>query len=118
MNSLSLGFFYVCGLAWALAECCVQASAGNSLPLIIFAIAFIVIFAIFGCLDVSDKAINLTGIITASDLGLVLLGFSLASCKTSGAIVGVPKVFFALMFLLGSFSGILAQEDSSEAGEH
>ena len=119
MNSLTLGFFYVCGMAWALAECCIQASNGNSIPLILFTIIFTVIFSILGCLDLSEKALNTTGLITASLLGVVLLGFAFASCRGSGSlIVGIPKVALALAFLAGSFSGILSADNSGEASEH
>lgn len=120
MNSLTLGFFYVCGMAWALAECCVQASDGNSLPLVIYLVAFLVVFSILGCLDLSEKTINMTGLVMAGVMGVVLLAFSFASWKSSGTIVGLPKVLAASAFLAGSFSGILGAGDSkeTEAGGH
>ena len=118
MNSLTLGFFYTCGFAWALAECCVQAAAGNPLPILLFTVAFTVIFAIMGCLDVSEKVVNFTGIVTASVLGLTLFAFSFSSVMNSGSVlVGAIKVFFALAFVVGSFAAILAADDSDEAEE-
>jgi hypothetical protein len=120
MNSLTLGFYYTAGLAWVLAECCIQASAGNSLPLVIYSIGFIVIFGILGCLDLPDKTINLTGTILAAVLGLVLLAFSFASWKTSGTIIGLPKTLVALTFLAASFSGLIGggSKKEQEAGGH
>lgn len=119
MNSLTLGFFYVCGFAWVLAECCVKAAAGYPLPILIFSVAFLVIFSILGCLNLSENLINLTGIVTASLLGLALFAFSFSSVMASGnLLVGGIKIFLALMFVIGSFATILAAEDSGAAAEH
>ena len=76
MNTLTHGFLYTAGMGWALCEVCVMASNGNWFPLIIFLAAFIVVFAVIGCLPVSDSRANTFGNIFAIVLGFVLLAFA------------------------------------------
>ena len=70
MNSLSLGFVYACGLSWLLCEVCVSASNGNWIPVILYTIGFTLMFAILGCLRISDKAVETAGPVFSVVIGL------------------------------------------------
>jgi len=61
MNSLSHGFFFLVGLTWLLCEVCVGAGAGYWTPVWLYLAGFCVMFAIMGCLPLSEKAINTAG---------------------------------------------------------
>ncbi|MDF1815926.1 MAG: hypothetical protein P1V20_27245 [Verrucomicrobiales bacterium] len=100
MNSLTLGFLYVLGISWALAETCIIASNGNWTPLIIFLIGFILMFSILGCAKISDAAVERWGGIFAMLLavGLVFLTFSTAMTGAVG--LAVIKGIFALGFVV------------------
>ncbi|MEX2580424.1 MAG: hypothetical protein WD342_15305 [Verrucomicrobiales bacterium] len=77
MNSLSLGFLYLIGLAWLLCEVSMSAAGGYWTPLWLYLAGFAVMFAILGCLPLSDKAINTAGPVFSVliGLGIVLYGF-------------------------------------------
>lgn len=113
MNSFSLGFFYICGMAWCLAECCIWAVAGNPVPAILYLVAFVLIFAILGCLKVSDRVVNLTGAVTAVGLAASLFYFSVQT----GGFVGVVKIIVSLAFVLGAVASLLySKEYGAERG--
>jgi len=88
MNSLTLGFLYLIGLGWLLAEVSISASGGDWTPLWLFLVFFIVMFAIVGCLPLSDKVINLSGSVSAIIIGLciVLYGFGSFDSSVLGAL--------------------------------
>lgn len=73
MNSLSHGFLFLVGLSWLLCEVCVGAGAGYWTPVWLFLAGFTVMFAIMGCLPVSEKAIN-----TAGPIFTILIGAGIA----------------------------------------
>lgn len=79
MNSLSLGFFYVCGLSWLLCEVCVSASNGNWIPVILYTIGFTLMFAILGCLRISDKAVETAGPVFSVVIGLGIALYGVGS---------------------------------------
>ncbi|MEM7602008.1 MAG: hypothetical protein AAF357_11420 [Verrucomicrobiota bacterium] len=83
MNSLSLGFIYACGLSWLLCEVCVSASNGNWLPLILFVIGFTLMFAILGCLKISDKAVETAGPVFSVVIGLGIALYGIGSFDAS-----------------------------------
>ena len=114
MNSLSLGFFYVCGLAWCLTECCIRAMAGNSLPAVLFLVAFVLIFSIFGCLNVSGKAVKLIESVTAIALAVSLLLFSLQT----GGFMGAVKIVLSLAFILGAVVSVMDGKSAAADGGH
>lgn len=89
MNSLSLGFFYIIGVSWLLCEVCVSASGGNWTPVTLYLIGFTVMFAVLGCLPISNRAIETAGPIFAIIIGasLILYGFgAFSSGFTGGAL--------------------------------
>ncbi len=118
MNSMSNGFLYTLGFGWALAECCLVAVGGNALPLLLFVLAFLVVFAALGCLTLSDSATNTFGAATAAVLALVLLIFT-ANTFVAGAIgMGLIKLFFAAVFVAGAALAFLDKGKSGEAAHH
>ncbi|MDF2375561.1 MAG: hypothetical protein P1U81_04930 [Verrucomicrobiales bacterium] len=79
MNSLSLGFVYACGLSWLLCEVCVSASNGNWIPVILYTIGFTLMFAILGCLRISDKAVETAGPVFSVVIGLGIALYGVGS---------------------------------------
>jgi hypothetical protein len=79
MNSLSLGFVYACGLSWLLCEVCVSASNGNWIPIILYTIGFTLMFAILGCLRISDKAVETAGPVFSVVIGLGIALYGVGS---------------------------------------
>lgn len=89
MNSLTLGFLYLIGLGWLLSEVSISASGGNWTPLWLFLAFFVVMFSVVGCLPLSERAINLSGAVSAIiiGLGIVLYGFGSFDSSVVGALV-------------------------------
>jgi len=89
MNSLSLGFLYICGLSWLLVEVCLSASDGNWTPLVLYTIGFTVMFAILGCLPLSDRVVNLSGPIFTLIIGagIALYGFGAFEAGILGGLI-------------------------------
>lgn len=117
MNSLVLGFFFTAGMGWALCETCLIAGAGNWLPLILFLLFFIVAFSILGCLDMSDKAMNMFGSVSAVMLGAGLMVFALDSFSISKA-VGALKILGALIFLVAGLLTLIPSKSGGESHSH
>ena len=88
MNSLSHGFLFLVGLSWLLCEACVSASAGYWTPVWLFLAGFIVMFAIMGCLPVSEKTIN-----TAGPIFTALIGVGIACYGVDSFGEGVKSLF-------------------------
>ena len=116
MNSMSNGFLYTLGFGWALTECCLLAVAGSFLPLILFTLAFFVVFSVLGCLNLSESTIEKFGSLVAAALALVLIIFT-ALTFVHGAIgLGLVKLLFAVVFAAGAvvaFTG--AKSDAGHA---
>jgi len=99
MNSLTNGFLFVTALSWVLVEAAIIASIGNWWPLGLFAVGFGLMFAILGCLPVSDRFVNVAGSAFAALLGLSLLYFSVTGFVATGFLIGFLKVLASLAFL-------------------
>ena len=116
MKSLTLGFFYLAGLSWALAETCVIASNGNWTPLILYLIGFILMFSILGCIRISDRAVDLWGGIFAILLAVGLVYLSYVTWTTGAvALAGVKTIFAIAFVVVGLISMFLPMKSSSKA---
>lgn len=113
MNSLSLGFFYICGLSWLLVDACMSASAGNWTPLTLFTIFFTVMFAVLGCIRISSKAVDAAGPIFAILIGVGILAYAIASLDSSllGAFLRV--LMAAAMIGVGAIGFLSRSEGES-----
>ncbi len=117
MNSLSLGFVYICGLSLLLAEVCISAGNGNWTPLWLFLVLFILMFAILGCLPLSNKAIDRAGPVFSILIGVGLLGYSFGSFGAGSYLGGFLKLFAAVILVAIGLLGYAHKtpEDHSEA---
>mgnify|MGYP003638857482 CR=1 FL=1 len=112
MNSLTLGFIYVCGFSWILAEACVSASNGNSIPLALVVIGFILMFSILGCLPLSDKAINTAGPIFSILIGLGIIAYAFAAFGDGSTGGGILRIAIGgLMVVLGAMGFVLSSDE-------
>ena len=119
MNSMSNGFLYTLGFGWALTECCLLAVAGSFLPLILFTLAFFVVFAILGCLNLSDDKTNAFGSIVAAGLALVLIIFTVGTFTHGSIGLGLVKLLFAAIFAAGAVVAFTSKKsDSGHAASH
>ncbi len=107
MNSLTLGFFYVVGLSWALSETCVIASNGNWFPLIVFGLLFVLMFSVLGCLRISAKAVEVWGGIFAVALSFLLLYMAVSTAMAGATVLAVVKGVFAVAFVIVGFLSLL-----------
>lgn len=114
MNSLSLGFIYACGLSWLLCETCISASNGNWLPLILYVIGFTVMFAVLGCLKISDKAVETAGPVFSVIIGLGIALYGIGSFDASilGSLIRLAGG--AAMIVLG----VVGYSVTSKSGAH
>jgi len=108
MNSLTLGFFYLVGLGWLMGETCLMAGNGSWGPLWLFLAGFALLFALIGCLPLSDHAVNKIGAISAIIVGLALLvicvlGHDGALLNTLKSICAAAYLIFGIVSLLSSF---------------
>lgn len=104
MNSLSLGFLYVVGVTWLLCEVCVSASGGNWTPLWFYLIGFTVMFAVLGCLPLSNKAIEIAGPIFSIIIGVGILAYGFGAFGSSfigGAIRAVGGLALIALGVIG-----------------
>ncbi|MCG8601322.1 MAG: hypothetical protein MI807_14360 [Verrucomicrobiales bacterium] len=104
MNSLTLGFIYVCGLSWLLCEVCVSASNGNWTPLWLFLIFFTLMFIIMGCWPMSHKAINVAGPIFTAIMGVWILMYGFGSFGAT-VLGGMIRVLGGAALLVFGFIG-------------
>jgi hypothetical protein len=118
MNSLSNGFLYVVGFGWVLAECCLVAVAGNSTPILLFLLAFVLIFSILGCLNLSDAAVNKVGALSSALLAASLVIFSIGTITAGAPVFGVLKLLAAAVFVIASLVAFTAKSDSHAAHHH
>ncbi len=119
MNTLSNGFLFVCGLSWLLCEVCVSASGGSYLPLILYSIGFVVMFAILGCIPLPHSAIEKAGPVFAILIGAGILLYGFGSFGASFAGAFFRLLGGAVMIAFGVLA-ILEQGESSgeEASSH
>ncbi|MEM1442363.1 MAG: hypothetical protein AAGF67_08475 [Verrucomicrobiota bacterium] len=101
MNSLSLGFLYASGLSWLLCEVCVSASNGNWMPLILYTIGFTLMFAILGCMKISDRAVEKSGPVFSVVIGLGIALYGVGSFDASILGASLRLVGGAFMIALG-----------------
>ena len=112
MNSLTYGFIYVTGLSWLLTEVCISASNGNWMPLILFTLFFIVMFAVLGCIRLSDRTIELSGPVFSIITGLGILMYAFASFGDS-VVGGIIRIIgAAFMIVLGVLAFSFVKSDS------
>ena len=114
MNSLTLGFLYVCGFSWLLCEVCVSASNGFWIPIGLFVVFFTVMFSVLGCIKLSDKAVNASGPIFAILIGASIAAYGFASFGASAVGAILRLVGGAMMIGLGAMA-ILLKQSKSEA---
>lgn len=113
MNSMSNGFLYTLGFGWALTECCLLAVAGSFMPLLVFTVGFFVMFAVLGCLNLSDAATNKIGSIVAALLALVLVFFTALTFAHGSVGIGLLKLVFAIIFVAGAVVAFTAKQSAS-----
>jgi len=92
MNTLSHGFLFLAGLSWLLGEVCVSAGAGFWTPVWLFLIGFTVMFAIMGCLPVSERTINLGGAISSLVIGGGIVLYGLGAFVDTGFFAGLIRL--------------------------
>ncbi|MEM9280606.1 MAG: hypothetical protein AAGA96_02160 [Verrucomicrobiota bacterium] len=114
MNSLTLGFLYVCGFSWILCETCVSASNGNWIPLILFVIGFTLMFALLGCIPLSEKAVNITGPVFSILIGGSIAAYGLLAFVDGSLIGGLLRFAGAAMMVgLGAMGLFLTIKEES-----
>ena len=118
MNSLSNGFLYTLGFCWAISECCLLAVAGNLMPLALISVAFLLAFTIFGCLDLPDAAIERFGSLTAAILAAVLVLFTIQTFVHGSIGLGLIKLAFASLFVVGAVLTFLKPAGGSSEAAH
>ncbi|MDF1823858.1 MAG: hypothetical protein P1U68_04400 [Verrucomicrobiales bacterium] len=113
MNSLSLGFIYACGLSWLLCDVCISASNGNWIPIIAYSIGFVIMFAVLGCLKISDKAVEAAGPVfsVVIGLGIALYGVSSLDASLLGSLLRFAGA--AAMIALGVIGYSVAAKSSA-----
>ncbi len=114
MNSLTLGFLYVCGFSWLLCEVCVSASNGSWMPLGLFVVFFTVMFSVLGCIRLSDKAINAAGPIFAILIGLGIAAYGITAFGASGLGAVLRLLGGGMMVALGAIA-IMLKPSEGEA---
>lgn len=114
MNSMSHGFVYLSGLSWLLCEVCISASQGFWLPVIIYLIGFIVMFAILGCLPLSNRAIDRMGPIFTAIMAAGILYYGITTFSES-MVGGSLRVVGALLVLGVAIGGYLTSQHDEKA---
>jgi len=112
---MSHGFVYLSGLSWLLCEVCISASQGFWLPVILFLVGFIVMFAILGCLPLSDRTIDRMGPIFTAIIAAGILYYGVTTFSQS--IVGAVLRILGALLVLGVAAGgyMTAQHDEKSA---
>jgi hypothetical protein len=114
MNSMSHGFVYLSGLSWLLCEVCISASQGFWLPVIAFLIGFILMFAILGCLPLSNRAIDRIGPIFTALIAAGILYYGVTTFSQS-MVGGSLRIVGALMVLGVAVGGYLTAHQGEKA---
>ena len=108
MNSLTLGFLYVVGISWGLAETCVVASNGNYIPLWIFLAIFLLMFCVLGCAKISDRSVEVVGGLLAIALAALLVWISATTLLSGASGLGLVKMIFAIAFVIAGLISLIA----------
>ena len=112
MNSLSHGFFFLAGLSWLLCEVCADAGAGFWTPLWLFLVGFVVMFAIMGCLPVSENTINTAGPVFTLIIAAGIAFYGVESF--SGSILGaVLRLLGAVVIAVMGVISLLGREKAA-----
>lgn len=114
MNSLSHGFLFLVGLSWLLCEVCVGAGAGYWTPVWLFLLGFVVMFAIMGCLPVSEKTINTAGPIFTILIGSGIVFYGIEAFGY-GVIGGLLRLVGGLTLVL---LGVISFASREKAAAH
>ncbi len=112
MNSLSHGFFFLVGLAWLLCEVCVGASAGYWTPVWLYLAGFVVMFALMGCLPLSEKSINTAGPIFTILIGAGIVYYGIEAIGSGFLGVALRLVGGVALLALGGLS-LLGREKAA-----
>tara|TARA_R110000850_G_scaffold273357_3_gene409644 strand:+ start:225 stop:572 length:348 start_codon:yes stop_codon:yes gene_type:complete len=113
MNSLTLGFLYVCGFSWLFCEVCVSASNGSSMPLVLFVLGFIVMFSVLGCIRLSDKVVNVAGPIFSILIGLGIVAYGFGAFGISGLGAALRIIGGILMIALGGVAFLVGDKEEN-----
>ncbi|MEM8954639.1 MAG: hypothetical protein AAGD22_10850 [Verrucomicrobiota bacterium] len=76
MNQFLYATAFIGGLAWFGGECMILSAQGSPWWFIIFFLAFTVVFAVLGCVNISDAAINKFGALVSVILAIGLIFFA------------------------------------------
>lgn len=114
MNTLSHGFFFLAGLAWLLGEVCISASAGFWTPLWLYLLGFTIMFAVMGCLPLSEKTINTAGPIFAIILGAAIIIYGVAALPAS-PMGGILRIVAAAGLVIMGVVNLMASKNESHA---
>lgn len=113
MNSLTLGFLYVCGFSWLFCEVCVGASNGAWAPLILFVIFFTVMFSVLGCIRLSEKAVNTAGPIFSILIGLGIAAYGVTAFDVSLVGAVLRLLGGGMMIALGGMAILLRRSEKA-----
>ena len=113
MNSLTLGFLYVCGFSWLFCEVCVSASNGAWTPLILFVIFFTVMFSVLGCIRLSDKAVNIAGPIFSILIGLGIAAYGVNAFDASVVGAVLRLLGGSMVIALGAMAILLRRSEEA-----
>lgn len=118
MNSLSNGFLYVLGFAWALTECSLHSVAGNHWPILLYLLVFILAFSVLGCLNLSDSAVNKFGSLISAVLAVSLVVFSILTITGGEFLIGVIKLLASGLFVLAALVSFSSKGHTHSAHHH
>ena len=132
MNQFLYATAFVSGLAWFGGECMILSANGSPWWFLLYFLAFIVVFVVLGCLDISDAAINKFGALVSVVLAVGLVLFTarttmILSQKSVDAGFlshwwpALVKIFGAVVFAVltrESFRSLSAPKDESHAQAH
>lgn len=120
MQNLNGAFLYITLLGWCLIECVYRATQGHAFALLLFVLAFLVVFSVLGCLNLSDQATNLVGGVSTGLLALGLVLFTVAGAVHGASLVtNLVKGFGAVLAVVFAVSSILPLvRESKKASAH
>lgn len=114
MNSLTHGFLFLTGLTWLLCEVCVSAGAGFWAPLWLYLLGFVVMFAIMGCLPLSERVINTAGPIFTILIGGSILLYAFGAFG-AGFLGGFLRLVGGLALVILGVLGLINREEKAPA---
>ena len=113
MNTLSHGFLFLVGLTWLLCEVCVGAGAGYWTPVWLFLGGFVVMFAIMGCLPLSDKTINTAGPIFTLIIAAGIVFYGIEAFSNGGILGGVLRLLGGAALALMGVLNLLSRDKAA-----